>query len=123
MDKNIQITIDGLMAENRGLFETLKQLDPESEDYGKVRNQIAQNAVTIADLEAKVTDNELKKKELVIKGLGVVATIGGVALEIFLKTKATNSVLDRIYGYETEALMPQNKIQMATKLLTEKTRL
>lgn len=121
MSKEVQAVIDGLAAENESLNRILIQLDPtDKENYDKVRDKIAQNAAIIADLQAKETEQDLKKKEIRAKVILGVISVGGIALEIFLRTKATKDVLGTIYGYETEALMPQAKVQMATRFMNDK---
>lgn len=112
-----QELIDSLMAEHEELMKYLHQMDPTCTEYPKVQKAVAENWETIQKMQDKLDEKKSKKIEWTVKiglaGLGIV----GTALEIYLRTKSTKSVLDRIYAYETEAILPQNKVNMGTKLL------
>lgn len=115
-----QELIDSLMAEHEDLMKYLHQMDPTCTEYPKVQRAVAENWETIQKMQDKLDEKKSKKIEWAVKfglaGLGIV----GTALEIYLRTKSTKSVLDRIYAYETEAILPQNKVNMGTRLLTDK---
>lgn len=132
-----QELIDSLMAEHEDLMKYLHQMDPTCTEYPKVQRAVAENWETIQkvqdkldekkskkiEMQDKLDEKKSKKIELAVKiglaGLGIV----GTALEIYLRTKSTKSVLDRIYAYETEAILPQNKVNMGTRLLTDKSKI
>lgn len=118
-----QELIDSLMVEHEDLMKYLHQMDPTCKEYPKVQKAVAKNWETIQKVQDKLDENKSKKIEWAVKiglaGLGIV----GTALEIYLRTKSTKSVLDRIYAYETEAILPQNKVNMGTRLLTDKSKI
>lgn len=118
-----QELIDSLMAEHEDLMKYLHQMDPTCTEYPKVQRAVAENWETIQKMQDKLDEKKSKKIEWAVKiglaGLGIV----GTALEIYLRTKSTKSVLDRIYAYETEAILPQNKVNMGTRLLTDKSKI
>lgn len=118
-----QELIDSLMAEHEELMKYLHQMDPTCTEYPKVQKAVAENWETIQKMQDKLDEKKSKKIEWAVKiglaGLGIV----GTALEIYLRTKSTKSVLDRIYAYETEAILPQNKVNMGTRLLTDKSKI
>lgn len=118
-----QELIDSLMAEHEDLMKYLHQMDPTCTEYPKVQRAVAENWETIQKMQDKLDEKKSKKIEWAVKiglaGLG----IAGTALEIYLRTKSTKSVLDRIYAYETEAILPQNKVNMGTRLLTDKSKI
>lgn len=118
-----QELIDSLMAEHEELMKYLHQMDPTCTEYPKVQRAVAENWETIQKMQDKLDEKKSKKIEWAVKiglaGLGIV----GTALEIYLRTKSTKSVLDRIYAYETEAILPQNKVNMGTRLLTDKSKI
>lgn len=118
-----QELIDSLMAEHENLMKYLHQMDPTCTEYPKVQRAVAENWETIQKMQDKLDEKKSKKIEWAVKiglaGLGIV----GTALEIYLRTKSTKSVLDRIYAYETEAILPQNKVNMGTRLLTDKSKI
>ena len=117
-----QDLVDSLMKEHDELMNYLHQMDPTCAEYPKVQRAVAENWETIQRIQDKLDEKKSKKIELAVKiglaGLGIV----GTALEIYLRTKSTKSVLDRIYAYETEAILPQNKVQLGTRILTDKTK-
>lgn len=112
-----QELFDSLMTEHEDLMKYLHQMDPTCTEYPKVQRAVAENWEIIQKTQDKLDEKKSKKIEWAVKiglaGLGIV----GTALEIYLRTKSTKSVLDRIYAYETEAILPQNKVNMGTKLL------
>lgn len=118
-----QELINSLMAEHEDLIKYLHQMDPTCTEYPKVQKAVAENWETIQKMQDKLNEKKSKKIEWAVKiglaGLGIV----GTALEIYLRTKSTKSVLDRIYAYETEAILPQNKVNMGTRLLTDKSKI
>lgn len=118
-----QELIDSLMEEHDELMKYLHQMDPICAEYPKVQRAIAENWETIKKIQDKLDEKKSKKIEWGIKiGLAALGVVGTV-LEIYLRTKGTKSVLDRIYAYETEAIMPQNKVQLGTKILTDKAKI
>lgn len=118
-----QELIDSLMAEHEELMKYLHQMDPTCTEYPKVQKAVAENWETIQKMQDKLDEKKSKKIEWTVKfGLAALGIVG-TALEIYLRTKSTKSVLDRIYAYETEAILPQNKVNMGTRLLTDKSKI
>lgn len=117
-----QDLVDSLMEEHDELMNYLHQMDPACAEYPKVQRAVAENWETIQKIQDKLDEKKFKKIEWGIKiGLAALGVVGTV-LEIYLRTKGTKSVLDCIYAYETEAIMPQNKVQLGTRILTDKTK-
>lgn len=115
-----QDLVDSLMEEHDELMKYLHQMDPTCSEYPKVQRAVAENWETMQKIQDKLDEKKSKKIEWGIK-IGLAALgVAGTVLEIYLRTKGTKSVLDRIYAYETEAIMPQNKVQLGTKILTDK---
>lgn len=121
--EELQATIDGLAEQRDDLLNYLKQFDPESDDFIKVQKALAKNAETMVAVmkSAKELENESNEKEIhekdnktiIIKTGMESGTKFGVALITIIGTLLT---LDRIYKYETEALMPGNKVNLGTSL-------
>lgn len=129
--EEMQQIIDDLMEEHERLYNELCMVDSESEDHKKLEQAIAQNASTIQGIKDRMKEEERKSEELHQKkvenrltaikiGVTVGGTLAGV-LAIVLKVKGTEHILDKIYAYETEALMPNQKVNMATRILEDKT--
>lgn len=122
MEEVSQELIDSLMKEHDELMKYLHQMDPTCAEYPKVQRAVAENWETIQKIQDKLDEKKSKKIEWGIK-IGLAALgVAGTVLEIYLRTKGTKSVLDRIYAYETEAILPLNKVQLGTRILTDKTK-
>lgn len=122
MEEVSQELIDSLMEEHDELMKYLHQMDPTCKEYLKVQRAVAENWETIRKIQDKLDEKKSKKIEWGFK-IGLAALgVAGTVLEIYLRTKGTKSVLDRIYAYETEAILPQNKVQLGTRILADKTK-
>lgn len=115
-----QELIDSLLEEHDALMERLCQMDPIDPKYIRVQKAVAENWETIQKIQDNFEEKKSKRIEWGIK-IGLAALgVAGTVLEIYLRTKGTKSVLDRIYAYETEAILPQNKVNLAQRILTDK---
>lgn len=115
--EELEVTIEALCKERDDLVKYLGQLDPESDDYGKVQNKLINNAEAIVAIRKQINEIKDAKSELKLRLIMSAIEGGSKVLCVVLSVIGTKNCLDRIYGYETEALMPNNKVNMATKLL------